>query len=233
MNTSQPISPNACLILFFALSAAVWLKSGDVLCVSIEMRTRSRSVVLPSPSKVDRTEIRVTNFSSIKEARRIWALTWSSCAALTCGKWIRSPNSDCWRYHKSLAVEPGWKPAQGRGLRLSTSSWWRRTRTALRGWLCTETAGERAPTADLEGRSSDRSIIRFAPVCRPYEVARGQRPYVLDWLFNARGSGHAPDSFAAPSGTSANSYDRRRYAFGHVICADADALQARPPSNGR
>jgi CRP-like cAMP-binding protein len=52
---------------------------------------------------------------------------------------------------------------------------------------------------------------------------------VLDWLFNARGSSHAPDSFAAPSGTSANSYDRRRYAFGHVICADADALQARPP----
>jgi hypothetical protein len=32
------------------------------------------SVVLPPPSKVDRTEIRVTNFSSIKEARRFWAL---------------------------------------------------------------------------------------------------------------------------------------------------------------
>jgi hypothetical protein len=28
------------------------------------MRTRSRSVVLPPPSKVDRTEIRVTNFSA-------------------------------------------------------------------------------------------------------------------------------------------------------------------------
>jgi CRP/FNR family cyclic AMP-dependent transcriptional regulator len=37
------------------------------------------------------------------------------------------------------------------------------------------------------------------------------------------------EDFAAPSGTSANSCDRRRYAFGHVICADADALQARPP----
>src|SRR5262249_29575091 len=34
------------------------------------MRTRSRSVVLPPPSKVDRTEIRVTNFSSTKEARQ-------------------------------------------------------------------------------------------------------------------------------------------------------------------
>ena len=40
------------------------------------------------------------------------------------------------------------------------------------------------------------------------------------------------EDFAAPSGTSANSCDRRRYAFGHVICADADALQALPPSNG-
>ena len=28
----------------------------------------------PPPSKVDRTEIRVTNFSEIKEARRVWAL---------------------------------------------------------------------------------------------------------------------------------------------------------------
>ena len=46
-------------------------------------------------------------------------------------------------------------------------------------------------------------------------------------------NGHAPDSVAAPSGTSANSYDRPRYAFGHVIWADADALQARPPSNRR
>jgi hypothetical protein len=35
----------------------------------------------------------------------------------------------------------------------------------------------------------------------------------------------------APSGASANSSDRRRYAFGHIICADADALQARPPSS--
>src|SRR6516164_3800469 len=49
---------------------------------------------------------------------------------------------------------------------------------------------------------------------------RGQRAYVLNWLFKARGSGHAPDSIAAPSGTSANSHDRCRYAFGHVICAD-------------
>src|SRR5258708_26323329 len=38
---------------------------------------------------------------------------------------------------------------------------------------------------------------------------------------------------AAPSGASAISHDCRRYALGHVICADADALQARPPSNGR
>src|SRR5262249_32215465 len=64
-------------------------------------------------------------------------------------------------------------------------------------------------------------------------LRRGQRAYVLNWLFKARGSGHAPDSIAAPSGTSANSHDRCRYAFGHVICADVDALQARPPSNGR
>src|SRR5712664_3080328 len=49
----------------------------------------------------------------------------------------------------------------------------------------------------------------------------------------AGGSGHAPDGIAVPSGASAISHDCRRYAFGHVICADADALQARPPSNGR
>ena len=29
---------------------------------------------------------------------------------------------------------------------------------------------ERTPTADLEGRSLDRSITRLAPVCQPYEV---------------------------------------------------------------
>src|SRR6516165_197941 len=44
-------------------------------------------------------------------------------------------------------------------------------------------------------------------------VRRGQRAYVLNWLFKARGSGHAPDSIAAPSGTSANSHDRCRYAL--------------------
>jgi hypothetical protein len=36
-----------------------------------------------------------------------------------------------------------------------------------------------------------------------------------------------------PSGASARGSDRRRYAFGHVVCADVDALQARPPSHGR
>jgi|SRR5215470_7570086 len=41
---------------------------------------------------------------------------------------------------------------------------------------------------------------------------RLRKSYVLDLLFNARGSSHAPDSFAAPSGTSTNSYDRRHYA---------------------
>jgi len=45
--------------------------------------------------------------------------------------------------------------------------------------------------------------------------------------------GDAPDGVAAPSGTRANSHDRCRYALGHVICADADALQARPQSNRR
>src|SRR6516164_8187578 len=47
------------------------------------------------------------------------------------------------------------------------------------------------------------------------------------------GSSHATDGTAAPSGASAISHHRRRHAFGHVIWADADALQARPPSNGR
>jgi hypothetical protein len=46
------------------------------------------------------------------------------------------------------------------------------------------------------------------------------------------GSSHAPDGIAALSGASAISHDRRRYTFDHVICADADALQARSPSNG-
>src|SRR3984893_17107626 len=44
---------------------------------------------------------------------------------------------------------------------------------------------------------------------------------------------HAPGGIAARSGASAISHDRRRYAFGHVVWADADALQARPSSNGR
>src|ERR1039458_9175310 len=47
----------------------------------------------------------------------------------------------------------------------------------------------------------------------------------------AKGSAYAPNGIAAPSGGSALSRDRRRYAFGYVICADADAFQARPPSN--
>jgi len=46
------------------------------------------------------------------------------------------------------------------------------------------------------------------------------------------GNGHAPDGIAAPSGARATPHDRPRNAFDHVICADAHALQARPPFNG-
>src|ERR1700738_3217053 len=48
----------------------------------------------------------------------------------------------------------------------------------------------------------------------------------------AGGSDHAPDGIAARSGASAIPRDRCRYAFGNVICADTDALQAWPPFNG-
>src|SRR3984893_10235402 len=48
-----------------------------------------------------------------------------------------------------------------------------------------------------------------------------------------RVSSHTPDGIAAPSGAFAISHDRCLHAFGHVICADADALQAWPPFNGR
>jgi hypothetical protein len=37
----------------------------------------------------------------------------------------------------------------------------------------------------------------------------------------------------APSQATAISHDCHRYAFGHVVCADADALQTRPPSGGK
>src|SRR6202040_3862577 len=59
----------------------------------------------------------------------------------------------------------------------------------------------------------------FISVPRLDASRRGRYPY-------------APDGIAVPSGASAISHDRRGYAFGHVICADADALQARPPFNG-
>src|SRR5712671_5642520 len=58
-----------------------------------------------------RALIRRTNFSSIKEARRVWALICSSCAALTCGKWIRSPKFRLSKIsQKRLAVEGGLNP---------------------------------------------------------------------------------------------------------------------------
>ena len=47
-----------------------------------------------------------------------------------------------------------------------------------------------------------------------------------------QGSAYASDGMAAPSGGYALSRDRPRYAFSYVIWANADALQARPPSNG-
>ena len=46
-------------------------------------------------------------------------------------------------------------------------------------------------------------------------------------------SDHAPVGIAAPFGPPTISRDCRRYAFGHVVWADIDALQARPQSNGR
>jgi hypothetical protein len=56
---------------------------------------------------------------------------------------------------------------------------------------------------------------------------------MLDWLLSG-GNGHAPDGIAAPSGACATPHNRRRYAFGNVICADAHALQARPhPMGGK
>src|SRR5216683_125069 len=62
----------------------------------------------------------------------------------------------------------------------------------------------------------------------------GQRgPYVIKLPLGAGGRGDAPDGIAAPSGASTLSRDRRRDAFGHVVCADVDALGARPPSEGR
>ena len=79
------------------------------------------------------------------------------------------------------------------------------------------------PLPDFLKRYSPRLAVREPsgrPDCR--RVRRrdvDNEPYVLNWLFKARGSGHAPDSIAAPSGTSANSHDRCRYAFGHVSFA--------------
>jgi hypothetical protein len=49
--------------------------------------------------------------------------------------------------------------------------------------------------------------------------------YVLNWAPLRRGGSHAPDGIAASSGAFANCHDSCRYAFGHVICADADALE--------
>ena len=56
---------------------------------------------------------------------------------------------------------------------------------------------------------------------------------VLKWLVKSGGSGHAPDSIVATADASALSHDCPRCAFGHVVWTDADALQARPPPNGR
>src|SRR5215470_11979046 len=85
----------------------------------------------------------------------------------------------------------------------------------------------------LEKQAAPALILASCGLPAVRGLRRGQRAYVLNWLFKARGSGHAPDSIAVSSGASANSHDRCRHAFGHVICADVDALQARPSSNGR
>jgi len=74
------------------------------------MRTISRSVVSPPLRKVDRAEIRVTNLSSIKEARRVRAMTSSSWAALTCGKWI-TPLAR--RVSSALGTARGTAPSRG------------------------------------------------------------------------------------------------------------------------
>jgi hypothetical protein len=43
----------------------------------------------------------------------------------------------------------------------------------------------------------------------------------------AEGSDHASNGIVAPCGAFAISRDRRRYAFGHVICTDAHDLQQK------
>jgi hypothetical protein len=54
------------------------------LCVSIDMPIISRLVILPCPSEVDRTAIRVTNSSSFREARSASACSAKREALLLC-----------------------------------------------------------------------------------------------------------------------------------------------------
>ena len=52
---------------------------------------------------------------------------------------------------------------------------------------------------------------------KPEHEAR--RKIIREWMSLPKDKrSHAPDGIVAPSGASAISHDRRRYAFGHVIC---------------
>src|SRR5215471_20416230 len=81
----------------------------------------------------------------------------------------------------------------------------------------------------------DRTLP-LAPVATavvPRSGAESHGTFAICAKLAVGGSSHATDCIAAPSGASAISHHRCRYAFGHVIWTDADALQTRPPSNGR
>src|SRR5258708_27431591 len=110
----------------------------------------------------------------------------------------------------------------------------RAARTVVGGliWPFSPTLG-RTPHVCAARRLTPALVATAAVVPRSAAKPPGHLLCVLNWLPYAGGTSHAPDCTAAPSGASAISHDRPRYAFDHVICANADALQARPPSNGR
>src|ERR1700730_8522073 len=70
--------------------------------------------------------------------------------------------------------------------------------------------------------TADRSIIELPAraICARLVLKREE-------------AAHGPDGIAAHSGALALSHARRCYPLRHIVGADADALQARPSSNGR
>ena len=115
------------MILLFAWSHFFRSKSGDVLCVSIDMRIISRSVILPAVRNVDRTAIRVTNFSSFRDARRASALLCTPSATVLCViVWPQTPpcrldadqiHRDCAESARQFSSQPPTATPEAHGLR--------------------------------------------------------------------------------------------------------------------